>query len=180
MISHEINPSLIRHNPSRKCDGFTHDHMENPSRNGESVHDVSRAAVTDFRGRKSIYSKYIYLSFLYTSRCHAHARALRVRTREGVCDVFGRRIGPARPIQQRLMLRPCSHTLANVGQCGVVAPRVPSPYPTQRVATRWPTCDLPVWQTNRYLAKDGKEDWPVGTGPDHRTVCFTCPTFANA
>ena len=91
--------------------------MANPSTN------VSRAAVTDLGGRKSIYSKYIYLSFLYTSRCHAHARALRVRTREGVCDVFGRRIGSARLVQQRLILRPCSHTLAHVGQCGVVATR---------------------------------------------------------
>ena len=39
MISHQFNPSLIRRNPSRKCDGFTQDHMENPSRNGESVHE---------------------------------------------------------------------------------------------------------------------------------------------
>ena len=150
MISRQFNPSSIRRNLSRRCDGFTLDHKENPSRNGESVHNVSRAAVTDFRGRKSIYSKYIYLSFLYTSRCHAHARALRVRTREGVCDVFEERIRSSSPVRQCVSLCSRLHTLASVGECGAVAPTFPSHCPTQHVATRWPTCDLPMWQTNAY------------------------------
>ena len=69
-----------------------------------------------------------------------------------------------------------SRTFANVGQRGVIPPIVPSLYSTQRVATRWPTCDLPVWHTNRYFPPFGYSDWPAGTGPNLRTVSFACPT----
>jgi hypothetical protein len=85
------NPSRIRHNPSRPCDeleGVCNVCREKTPKNGESVTNPSRSAVTDFSGRKSLYNKYIYLSFIYTSRSHAHARALRVRTCERVRDEF--------------------------------------------------------------------------------------------
>jgi hypothetical protein len=69
----------------------------------------------------------------------------------------------------------------------VVAPTFPSRRSTQRVATRLPTCDLPLWHpivttacANRYLAKFEEKDWPVGTGPRLSRVCFVCPVFRNA
>ena len=149
MITIESNTSRILHNPSRRCEGFgakcqqirlVVPHFI------ESFSNPSRGRVKDLRGRKSIYNKYISLSFINTSRVHARARALRVRTREGVCEVFVRRIRPASPVQQCTPLRPRLHTFAHVGESGIVAPTFPSRAPTQHAATRWPTCGHDVYR----------------------------------
>ena len=179
MISPRINPAPVCPNPSRKRDEYGCDHGVGPYQNGKSVRNVSNLGVTDFRGCKSIYSKYIYLSSIYTSRCHAHARALRVRTREGVCDVFEGRIHFPRPAQHN-PIGPRSRTFAPCGECSVVAPTFPSRHTTQHVATRWPTCDLPLWQANRYFGDRSPSSWPAGTAPVLGTVCFACPVLRNA
>ena len=179
MIMAQSNTSRILHKPSHGREGFGLARLQVRSisgRFGESLTNPSRVGVKDLGGRKSIYSKYISLSFLYTSRCHAHARALRVRTCEGVCDGFRGRIRCASPVQQCLTLRPRSHTLAHVGVVVERWPVRPLLARTRTCATRWPTCDLPLWQANRYSAKKVRGDWPVGTGPRLSTVCFRCPT----
>ena len=70
-----------------------------------------------------------------------------------------------------------SHTLAHVRTSGDVGPTFPTRCATQHVATRLRTCDLPLWQANRYLAKKSNEDWPVGTGTRPSRVCFVGPTW---
>ena len=80
------NPSRIRHNPSRRCDGLADDSPNSRRRTGESVESVtnpSRARVTDLEGCNASNNKYIYTLSSNTSRCHAHPRARRARTREG-------------------------------------------------------------------------------------------------
>ena len=146
---------------------------------GESLTNPSRVGVKDLGGRKSLYRIYISLSSIYPSRSHTHASALRVRTREGVCEGFAGRIRSTSPIRQCISLRSCSHTLAHVGESRVVAPTFPMRHPTQHVATRLRTCDLPLWQANRYSAKNFRRAWPVGTGPRLSRVCFACPTTSQ-
>jgi hypothetical protein len=174
-----INPSAICRNPSRLRDEYGRQHGIGSHQNGELVSNVSRLGVTDLGRGKSINNRYISLSSINTSRCHAHARALRVRTREGVCDVFECRIRSASPIRQCDSLRQRLRTFAHVGDRRAPWPTFPTRRPTQHVATRLRTCDLPLWQANRYLAKDEKKDWPAGTGPRLSRVCFTCPTNAQ-
>jgi hypothetical protein len=125
MIGHQFNPSPIRLNPSRKCDGFAKVQRVGPCQFSESVTNPSRPGVTDFGGCKSINNREISLSSINTSRCHAPARegrprepAWRLRTREGVCDGFkGRILLPDQP--RRVGAR--SPTFA---PCGGVAPSV--------------------------------------------------------
>jgi hypothetical protein len=88
MISLPFNPARIRPNPSRENDGYSQDLGVRSRRNGKLVRNVSKVGVTDFEGAKSIYRREICLSSIYPSRCHTHARAMRVRTRKGVCDAF--------------------------------------------------------------------------------------------
>ncbi len=179
MIAAKRNTSRILRNPSRRSEGFGLSVLQIRSiggRNGESVTNPSRVRVKDLGRRKSINNRYISLSSINTSRSPAPARAMRVRTREGVCEGLARRIRSTSSVRQRHSLRRRLHTLARVGQGDAVAPTFPSRCPTQRVATRWPTCDLPVWQTNRYFPELSRRDWPAGTGTKLTTVCFACPT----
>lgn len=69
------------------------------------------------------------------------------------------------------------HTLPHVRTPCVAAPTFPTRHATQHVATRLRTCDLPLWQANRYLAKKSNEDWPAGTGTRLSRVCFAGPAW---
>jgi hypothetical protein len=177
------NTSRIPHNPSLGREGFRLPRLPIASmdgRVGESFTNPSRVGVKDLGGRKSLYRIYISLSSIYPSRSHTHARALRVRTREGVCEGFPGRIRSASPVRKCNSFRQRSHTFAYVGEYGAIAPTFPSSRPTRRVATRWPTSRLPQWQmdgpSHRYLEKLPPSDWPTGTAPVLTTVCFACPT----
>ncbi len=115
MNSQRLNPAPVCRNPSRKRDEYGCDHGVGPYQNGKSVRNVSRVGVTDLGGGNSINNREISLSSINTSRCHAPAIALRLRTREGVCDVFARRIRFASPVR-RHPIGPRSRTFA---PCGV-------------------------------------------------------------
>jgi len=88
MICTPRNPSRIRHNPSRMCDGLRWDCRPIQGQNGESVMNPSRASVTDFGSRNSSNRRYISSLSINPSLCHAHLRARRVRVRARGCDGF--------------------------------------------------------------------------------------------
>jgi hypothetical protein len=88
MIIVQKNPSGICPNPSHVGDRFACISWVKPTQSREYVHNLSPAVVTDFERRKSINNKNIYSLSLNMSRCPAPARAMCVRTREGVCDIF--------------------------------------------------------------------------------------------
>jgi hypothetical protein len=176
MNGQHINPSAVCRNPSRGRDEYGSQYGFGSHQNGKSVHNVSQVGVTDLGGDNSINNREISLSSINTSRCHAPTRTWRPRTREGVCDVFARRIRSALPVRQCDSLRQRLRTLAHVGERRVVWPTFPTRRPTQHVATRLRTSRLPLWQANRYFRKKNHKDWPVGTGPRMTTVCFACPT----
>ena len=173
------NPASACRNPSHNRDEFWGRGGVRPRQHGKSVCNVSIATVTDLGRPNPIYIREISLSpyrYVTLSRPHTRMPALRVRTREGVCDVFECRIRSASPVRQCDSLRPCSHTFAHVCEYGAIAPTFPTRQPTRHVATRLRTCDLPLWQANRYSAKKFRRDWPVGTVALLTTVCFACPT----
>lgn len=170
-----INPSAVCRNPSRLRDEYGRQNGLGSHHNCESVNNVSRRGVTDFGGVKSINTREISLFSINTSHSHARTRVLRPRTCEG-CVTFLRdgldyHRGLGNSIRQR------SHTLAHVRNSCDVGPTFPTRHATQHAAPRLRTCDLPLWQANRYLAKKSNEDWPVGTGTNPMTVCSAGPTW---
>ncbi len=180
MTNPRFNPATVCPNPSRRRDESGGDHGVGPCQNGKSVRNVSNAAVTDLGSPNPIYIKKISLSpYIYVTQSRPHARepALRPRTREGLCDVFQRRIGSA-PTSRCDPIAPRSHTFA---PCCVPLPRLAIHRNVACGSTRaneWDSPGLPPGR--RYYRKLASPDWPAGTGPRIDTLSFACPTFLNA
>lgn len=151
MNSSPLNPSRIRHNPSRLCDGFgfklgclarqANLRGRNPS---QSVTNPSRPFCDGFRRRKFNNNSHFSLSLLNPSRCHAWVRAYAFARVRGGCDGFGVTdfTGTRRTARQRA----CRATLAHVASGGEGANKALPNAATQHAATRWPTCRVPNWQ----------------------------------
>ena len=130
MIATRPNPTSACHNPSHQRDGFGGGHRGRPRRVGELVNNVSDCPVTDFRRRKSIFSRYIYIIYIYSSRSHACAcacaRVACAHAREGV-----RRFSATdRPLASSLRCRAPGMCICQVG----IYLRVPMPQASSQLS----------------------------------------------
>ena len=157
MIKTRTNASPILRNPSQRREGLGLICLQIRSVGGHlsgTFTNPSRGRVKDLGGRKSINNKYISLSSINTSRYHAHARALRVRTREGVCDGFEGRIYSEPPAQRN----PIGPRLRTFAPCGVLFPPLDKYAIVARSQTRanvaYPRAIPPVVGTWREAGKN--------------------------
>jgi hypothetical protein len=97
MLTIPTNPSRIRHNPSRICDGFGSKNAIQRDfllKKGKSVTNPSHTSVTDFGKCKSIFNKNIYIFIsIYLNPSHLCPRAVCAHARGG-CDHGGHALGP--------------------------------------------------------------------------------------